>query len=157
MQSVPPRAWQQINAEGAKLRVAATFQDDVEIFSITSGFPSTLTAHLAEAVTLIGTYIQMEGEMRITQVDVRRPFDVIKLLVARISLLVRGAELWETESKKMRQEKKELIAQKDELKAKNATLQDRIVILEQTRLAAEAENEIELAKQYRKTLKQTLK
>ena len=39
---------------------------------------------------------------------------------------------------KMQQEMKELIAQKDQLKAENATLQDRIVILEKTRSTAAA-------------------
>ena len=76
VQSVPPSVWQRIQADGAKLRVAATFQDDVEIFSATFDFPSPLIVSFAETVTLIGTYVQLEGEMRVTQVDVRRPFDV---------------------------------------------------------------------------------
>ena len=44
------------------------------------------------------------------------------------------------------------MAQKHELKARNATLQDRIVILERTWSTAEAKNKIELAKQYKETL-----
>ena len=89
--------------------------------------------------------------------DVRRPFDVIRLLVSRISVLVRGTQLWEIKGRKMQQEMEELTVQKNGLEARNATLQDRIVILEQTRSTAEAENEIEFAKQHRKTLRQTLK
>ena len=111
----------------------------------------------AETVTLIGTYVQLEGEMRVTQVDVRRPFDVIRLLVSRISVLARGTQLWEIEGEKMQQEMKELIAQKDGLKAENATLQDRIVILERTRSTAAAEDKIKQAKLYKETLKQTLR
>ena len=110
MQSVSPHVWQRIQAEGAKLRVAATFQDDTEIFSATSNFPSPLLVPLAETVTLIGTYVQLEGEMRVAQVDVRRPFDVIKLLVSRISSLAHGTQLWEIEGEKMQQDMKELIA-----------------------------------------------
>ena len=51
---------------------------------------------------------------------------------------------------------KELIAKKDVLKARNATLQDRIVVLEPKRSTAEAENEIETAKQYNNPLKKSL-
>ena len=144
--------WQRIQAEGAKLRVAATFQDDAEIFSATSNFPSPLLVPLAETVTLIGTYVQLEGEMRVAQVDVRRPFDIIKLLVSRISSLIHGNQLWEIKGKEMQQEIKELIVHKDGLKAKNATLQDRIMLLEKTRSTAEAENKITQLQQSDKSL-----
>ena len=56
----------------------------------------------------------------------------------------------------MQQEMKELIAQKDGFKAENATLHDRIVVLERTRSTAAAEDEIKQAKLYKETLKQTL-
>ena len=94
--------------------------------------------------------------MRVAQVDVRRPFDIIKVLVTRISSLAHGNQLWEIKSKEMQQEMEELIVHKDGLKVRNATLHDRIVLLEKTRSTAEAENRITQLQQSDKSLRQSL-
>ena len=86
VQSVPRRAWQRIHTEEGKLRVGVTFQDDVEIFSVCSYFPSKINEHLAETITLIGAYIQMESEVRDRTSGRQTAFLRIDLLLCAVEL-----------------------------------------------------------------------
>ena len=103
-QSIPAPMLQRIQNEGVMLRVSVIFRDGTEILTVYHKFSSKLMENVAEMISLIATYLQMESGVRAAEVDLNCPPDVVKFLVSRVNIFLRAVNICERRNQKLQNE-----------------------------------------------------